>query len=72
MRGGKLAQQRLYEAEADVEVKHWERRNSDLALYEINQEFPSQRFQLQQADQWADQAQRDFFKSLYGDLDTRN
>ena len=48
----------LYEAEADVEVKHWERRDSDIALYEIHQEFASQRFQLQQANQWADQAQR--------------
>ena len=31
-RGEKLAQQRLYEAEADVEVKHWEKRNSNIAL----------------------------------------
>ena len=37
--GEKLAQVKLYEAEADVEVKHWENRNSDIALYEINQEF---------------------------------
>ena len=41
----KLAQQRLYEADADVEVKHWDMRNSDIALNEINQEFASQRFQ---------------------------
>ena len=54
----KLAEQRLYEAEADVEVKHWGKRNSDTALYEINQEFESQRLQLQQANQWTDQAQR--------------
>ena len=39
----KLAQQRLYEAEADVEVIHWEKRDSDIAHYEINQEFESQR-----------------------------
>ena len=43
VRGEKLAQLRLYEAEADMEVKHWEKRNSDIALYEINQEFESQR-----------------------------
>ena len=49
VRGEKLAQQRLYEAEADVEVKHWEKRNSDIALYEVNQEFESQRLQQQQA-----------------------
>ena len=40
--GDKLAQQRSYEAEADVEIKHWEKRNSDIALHEINQEFGSQ------------------------------
>ena len=34
MRGEKLAQQRFYEAEADVEVRHLEKRNSDVALYE--------------------------------------
>ena len=34
-----------------MEVKHWEKRNSDIALYEINQEFESQRLQLQQANQ---------------------
>ena len=42
-RGEKLAQQRLNEAEADVEVKHLEMRNYDTALYEINQDFESQR-----------------------------
>ena len=31
VRGEKLTQQKLYEAEADVEVKHWEKRNSDMA-----------------------------------------
>ena len=58
VRGEKLAQQRFFEAEADVEVKHWEKRNSDMALYKVNQEFGSQRFQLQQANRWADQAQK--------------
>ena len=71
VRGEKLAEQRLYEAEADVEVKHWEQRNSDIALYEISQEFESQRLQLQQANQWADQAQRDKI-SLYGELEIRS
>ena len=63
-RGEKLAQQRFFEAGADVKVKHWEERNSDIALFEINQELESQRLQLQQAKQWADQAQRDKI-SLY-------
>ena len=47
VRGETLAQQRFFGAEADVEVKHWERRNSDIALCETNQEFESQRFRLQ-------------------------
>ena len=69
-RGDKLALQRLYEAEADVEVKLWEKRNSDIALCEINREFGS-RFQLQQANQWTDQAEKDKI-SLYGELEMRN
>ena len=68
VRGEKLAQQRLCEAEADVEVKHWEKRNSDTALHEINQEFESQQLQLQQANQSADQAGRDKI-SLYEELE---
>ena len=32
VRGEKLAQQRLNEAEADVEIKQWDTRNSDIAL----------------------------------------
>ena len=59
VRGERIAQQRLYEAEAEVEARYWEKRNSDIAFHEINQEFESHRFQLQQASRWADQAQRD-------------
>ena len=59
VRGEKMAQQRLHEVEADVVVKHWEKRNSDTAFYETHQEFESQRLQLQQTNQLADQAQRD-------------
>ena len=51
VRGEKLAQQRFFEAEADVEVKRWEKRNSDIALHDINQEFKSQRLQLHLANQ---------------------
>ena len=66
-----MAQERLYDAEADVEVKQWEKTNSDTALCEINQEFESQRLQLQQANQWADHAQREKI-SLCGELEMRN
>ena len=54
-----------------MEVKHWEKTNSDMALYEANQEFESQRVQLQQANRWADQAQSDKI-SLYGEWELRN
>ena len=41
VRGEKMAQQKKYEAEAEVEAKYWEKKNSDTALREINQEFES-------------------------------
>ena len=47
------AQKRLSEAEVEVDRKSWERRNSDVALYETNRELESQRLELYQADQWA-------------------
>ena len=39
-----MAQRKLYEAEAEVEARNWEKRNSDFAFQEVNQEFESQRF----------------------------
>ena len=66
----RVAQQKLYEAEAEVEAKNWAKRNFGIAFREINQEFESQRFQLHQASRWADQAQRDKI-SLYGELELR-
>ena len=66
-----MAQQKLYEAEAEVEARNWERRNSDIAFREISRELESERFQLHQASRWADQAQRDNI-SFYGDLELRN
>ena len=60
-----VAQRKLYEAEAEVGARHWEKKNSDFAFQEINQEFESQRFQPHQASRWADRAQRDKI-SLYG------
>ena len=66
-----MAQQRLYKAEAEVEARNCEKINSDIAFQEINQEFESQLFQLQQANQWADQAQRDKI-SLCAELEMVN
>ena len=60
----RTAQQKFFEGEADVEVKHWEKRNSEMALYEVNQEFESKRFQLQRTNRWADQAPRRLSKRL--------
>ena len=42
VRGERMAQQDLYEAEAEVEARYWKKRNSDIALQETNQEFESQ------------------------------
>ena len=42
-----------------MEIRNWETRNSDIALHETHQELESQRLQLQQANQWADQAQKE-------------
>ena len=49
VRGERMAQQRLHEAAAEVEARSWEKRKSDIAFQDINQEFESERFQLQQA-----------------------
>ena len=46
-----MAQRKLYEAEAEVEARNWEKRNSESAFQEIHQEFESQRFQPHQASQ---------------------
>ena len=62
-----MTQKRLSEAEADMEIRNWEKRNSDMAYYEINLELESQRLQ----GQWADQAQREKI-SLCGELEMRN
>ena len=56
IQGEKEAQQKLYHAEAEIESKNWEKRNRDHSLQEINQEFESRRFLLNQASQWADQS----------------
>ena len=42
-----------------MEIKDLERRNSEYALIESQRELESQRVQLRQASQWADEAQRE-------------
>ena len=41
VRGEMMAQRKLYEAEAEVEARNCEKRNSDIAFHVINQEFES-------------------------------
>ena len=65
------AQRRLSEAEADMDTINWEQRNSDVALYETHQELESQRLELYQANQCADQAQREEVNSC-GELEMRS
>ena len=65
VRRSKVAQKRISEAEADMEIRNWEKRNSDIAYNPINLEL------VQQAIQWADQAQREKI-SLCGELEMRN
>ena len=56
---GECAAHRLSEAEADMDVRNWQQRNSDIALYETNRELESQKLELYQANRGADQAQGD-------------
>ena len=51
--------------------KKWERRNSEFAQYESQCELESQRHQLRQASQWADQAHREIMR-LCGELERKN
>ena len=62
---------RLSESEADMDFLNWEQRNSDNALCETNRELESQRLELYQANQWADQAQRGKI-NLFGEMEMRN
>ena len=39
-----MAHQKMFPAEAEVEARNCERRNSDIAFQDINQEFEPQRF----------------------------
>ena len=50
--------------------KSWERKNSDIVLYETHQQLESQRLELCQANQWTDEAQRQNIR-LFGELSTK-
>ena len=71
VQGECAAQKRLSEAETEVDICIWKQRNSDLALYDTNRELETQRLELHQANQWADQAQREKI-NLSGESDMRD
>ena len=54
-----------------METRKWDKRSFDMALCESNLEIESQRLELNQAYQWADQAQGERI-SLCGDWEMRN
>ena len=59
VQGECAAQKRSSEAEAEMDIRNWEQRNADIAGYETNRELESQRLEVYQANQRADQAQRE-------------
>ena len=71
VQGECAAQRRLCETEAEMDIINWEQRNADITLYETNRELKSQRLELYQENQWADQAQREK-NNLFGKMRTKN
>ena len=68
---GNVQLRKDYLRQSEIDRGEWERRNADIALYETTRHLESQRVEPYQANQCADQAQRE--KSwLLGELDTRN
>ena len=57
--------------ECDLEIQNLERRNSEYAMIESRRELESQRRQLLEANQWADQAQRERIH-LCSELEMKN
>ena len=66
-----MLERKLLQMEAEVENRRWQQRRSEIALYESFRELESQRFQLQQANFWADNAHRERI-NLCGELEMRN
>ena len=65
------AQRNLYWTEYDVEIENLERRNSVHASIESRRELESRRRHFLEANQWADQAQRERIH-LSSELETKN
>ena len=58
LQGESTAQKRLSDVEVEMGRKSWERIKFVVALFETKQQLESQRLDLFQANQWADQAQK--------------
>ena len=58
----------LSDAEAHFDSRDWEQGKSEFALYECQQQLESERRELFEASQWADQAQRERINSC-GELE---
>ena len=56
----------------DVDRRSWERKKSDIALEENNQQHESQRLEFYQAKQWADQALREKQYIILWEVSTKN
>ena len=54
-----------------MDIINREHRNADVALYDANRELESQRLEFYQANQWADEAQREKL-NLCGELEVKN
>ena len=67
----KFSSEKLYLTEYDLEIQNLERRNSECALNESRRELESRRRQLLEANQWADQSQRERIH-LCSELETKN
>ena len=70
IQGENEAQKKLSEIEADVDIRRWEQRSSEIALHESYRELETQRLQVLQANIW-DNAQSERI-SLCGELEMRN
>ena len=71
VQGECAAQKNIWGWSTNWTKRNWEQRCSDIALYETDRELASQRLELCQASQWADQAQREKI-NLCGGLEMRN
>ena len=69
--GENSVERKLYLTEHDLEIHNLERRNSEYALIESRRELESQRRQLLESNQWADQAQRERIH-LCSELEMKN